>query len=272
MKVFISWSGPQSNHIAQALRDWLRDVIQNLNPWMSEVDINAGDRWGERLWRELQDSQFGVVCLTAENLQAPWLHYEAGALAKAVDRRVCPYLYEIKPTMVQGPLSHHQAKQVDKQGTRELLHSINTASLELTQRGLPLEQLDKSFTTWWPQLEEKLNAVPPSTTAPPPRRDTQELAEEILGIVRKIDRNQLLTAPGTPSVSGELNLLPHPLFVNFLRDLSHKEHKRFRLLLKLAKTDPNAEAVIEALLDLLKYEDMVGAKWFFTTWWKEYGD
>jgi hypothetical protein len=165
---------------------------------MSEVDIEAGERWGDRLWRELQDSQFGVVCLTAENLQAPWLHYEAGALAKAVDRRVCPYLYKIKPTMVQGPLSHHQTKQVDKQGTKELLHSINTASLTLTKIGLPSEQLDKSFNTWWPQLEEKFSAVPPSTTAPPPRREIQEIVEEILEIVRNQQIRQASFTRKTP--------------------------------------------------------------------------
>jgi hypothetical protein len=231
MKVFISWSGPQSNHIAQALRDWLRDVIQNLNPWMSEVDIGAGERWGERLWNELYDSKFGVVCLTAENLQSPWLHYEAGALAKAVDRRVCPYLYKIKPTMVQGPLSHHQMKQVDKQGTRELLHSINTASLTLTERGLPPEQLDKTFNTWWPQLEEKINAIPPSTTAPPPRREIQEIVEEILEIVRNQPRMLLPTAMG--------NLVTTDMERdNFRQDLDTQNEKMKRekalLLLKYA--------------------------------------
>jgi hypothetical protein len=188
MKVFISWSGSQSNYIAKALRDWLRDVIQNLTPWMSEVDTPAGERWGEGLRKELQDSQFGVVCLTAENLQAPWLHYEAGALAKTVEGpRVCPYLYKIDPSEVQGPLSVFQWKRVDEQGTKELVHSINAASLTLTERGLPLEQLDKTFTHWWPELEKKLAAVP-SITVPSPRRETREMVEEILEIVRNQSR------------------------------------------------------------------------------------
>jgi TIR domain len=71
MKVFISWSGPQSQHIARALRAWLPRVIQHLDPWMSELDIGAGQRWERELWKELQDSHFGMVCLTPENLQAP---------------------------------------------------------------------------------------------------------------------------------------------------------------------------------------------------------
>jgi len=149
MKVFISWSGPQSKHIALALQEWLRKVIQNLNVWVSELNIEAGQRWTVELWRELQDSHFGVVCLTGENLRAPWLHFEAGAIAKGVEGRVCPYLYQFQSPLY-GPLSQFQWKQVDKQGTKELLQSINNASLDLTQRGLRPEDFDKVFETWWP--------------------------------------------------------------------------------------------------------------------------
>jgi hypothetical protein len=45
MKVFISWSGAQSKAAAHALKEWLPDVIQNLSPWMSDLDIAAGRRW-----------------------------------------------------------------------------------------------------------------------------------------------------------------------------------------------------------------------------------
>jgi TIR domain len=161
MKVLISWSGPQSQYIARTLQTWLVRVIQHLDPWMSELDIGAGQRWANELWKELQDVHFGVVCLTAENLQAPWLHFEAGALAKAVNQRVCPYLYEIQPGDVQGPLSHFQMKQVDKQGTRALLHSINEASNLANEKGLRPDYLDNAFETWWSKLEAELKSVPP---------------------------------------------------------------------------------------------------------------
>jgi len=38
-KVFISWSGPRSKHVASALRDLLPEILQDLDAWMSEHDM-----------------------------------------------------------------------------------------------------------------------------------------------------------------------------------------------------------------------------------------
>lgn len=42
MKVFISWSGETSKKVALALKAWLPNVIQALDPWMSDKDIEKG--------------------------------------------------------------------------------------------------------------------------------------------------------------------------------------------------------------------------------------
>ncbi len=85
MKVFISWSGERSKAVAQAWHDWLPNVIQAVEPWMSETDIAKGARWGMDMARELDETRVGIICLTPENLNAPWILFEAGALSKTLE-------------------------------------------------------------------------------------------------------------------------------------------------------------------------------------------
>src|SRR4051794_9109874 len=106
MKVLLSWSGEPSRSVAAALRQWLPDVVQSVRPWMSEADIEAGARWGERIQRELNETRFGILCVTPQSMQAPWLLFEAGALAKTIqDTYVCPYLIGVEVSELQGPLT-----------------------------------------------------------------------------------------------------------------------------------------------------------------------
>jgi hypothetical protein len=71
MKVFISWSGEMSHKVANVLRDWLPYVIQAVDPFVSSGDINKGERWGDVLAEELEDTEFGIICLTPYNVKAP---------------------------------------------------------------------------------------------------------------------------------------------------------------------------------------------------------
>jgi hypothetical protein len=104
MKVFISWSGDKSRNVAVALRDWLPSVINCIQPFVSSEDIHAGTRWQQEIADQLDTTNFGVVCVTKENQLSPWLNFEAGALAKAVDlSRVVPLAIDLKPSDVKIP-------------------------------------------------------------------------------------------------------------------------------------------------------------------------
>jgi hypothetical protein len=46
------------------------------------TDIEKGKRWSDEVASQLEVSSLGIFCLTPENLSEPWLHFEAGAVAK----------------------------------------------------------------------------------------------------------------------------------------------------------------------------------------------
>lgn len=182
MAVLIGWSGERSKAVAQALRDWLPNVCQALEVWMSEHDIQVGARWEEELNTRLQKSAIGIFCLTPENLRAEWVLFEAGAVGGMVGRAgVIPYLYGLAPSDVGQPLGQFQCATADKTGTLKALHSINRDAAT----GLSEQQLERSFEKWWPELEESLRHIPERQDAPTAHRPERALLEEILQLVRR---------------------------------------------------------------------------------------
>ena len=109
MRVFLSWSGERSRLLADALRGWLRPVIQSIDPWMSAEDLSKGTRWGLDLATQLEDTDFGLLCVTRENTDTPWLLFEAGALSKKEQARVIPILLDIEPIQLKGPIRQFNA-------------------------------------------------------------------------------------------------------------------------------------------------------------------
>jgi TIR domain len=103
MKVFLSWSGETSHAIAIALRDWLPSVIQFVEPYVSSEDIDKGARWSTDIAKELESSGYGILCVTPENTESPWLNFEAGALSKSIDKsRVSPLIVGLRRSEIKS--------------------------------------------------------------------------------------------------------------------------------------------------------------------------
>ena len=64
MRIFVSWSGDRSKFVAEALHDWLPNVIQALDPWLSSEDIDKGTRWLSDIATQLNEVKVGIICLT----------------------------------------------------------------------------------------------------------------------------------------------------------------------------------------------------------------
>jgi hypothetical protein len=156
MKVFISWSGKTSREVAQAFHDWLPFVIQAVKPFISTGDIDKGKRWSDVLSTELNETGYGIMVITPDNFDKPWLHFEAGAISKSVDKAyVSPFLFNIEPSRLVGPLQQFQATINDRDDILRLLGSINSRLPD--DRQLSFEVLNREFELLWPDLKKKLD-------------------------------------------------------------------------------------------------------------------
>lgn len=227
MKVFISWSGNKSHKVALVYRDWLPSVIQSIEPYVSSEDIDKGARWSTDIAIELEDSTFGILCVTRENLDASWLSFEAGALSKTMDKTfVSPFLFDIKRSEVDGPILQFQSTIFQKEDIKKLLKTLNKACGESS---IPDARLEKAFEVWYPTLEDALNKLK-DVKDEIKKEDAQngytsEILEEILDLARN---NQKLLRNPNPKLTDTIENISQNLQEqrNYLRHNSEFDSKR----------------------------------------------
>lgn len=195
MKVFLSWSGHKSHQVALVLRDWLPSVIQSIMPYVSSEDIDKGARWSTDIAKELEDSTYGILCVTKENLEAPWLLFEAGALSKMMDKSsVCPFIFDLKRAEVKGPILQFQSTIFEKDDIKKLLLSLNKSCGESS---LKEELLVKTLDVWWPKLETDLNKIKDEKEDIKVDKEEHNLKNEILEEILELTRTnqKILRSP-----------------------------------------------------------------------------
>lgn len=190
MNVFLCWSGDASRSMAAFLNNWLADVIQELRPFMSDDGIRKGQRWASEVGQKLSQDAFGIICLTPKNLEAPWVLFEAGALSKNVQSaRVTALLLGTSAAQVTGPLGQFQHTSTDRADVLKLMRDLN-ALLPL-EKQLSAERLERSFDSHWPAFQAAVASALEElkgTHAAPAQRDTRAMTEEILELVRGLQR------------------------------------------------------------------------------------
>jgi len=162
-------------------------MIQGLDTFMSKHDLESGSRWSLELSKQLEETNFGIIFLSSENLNSQWILFESGALTKHIEGRACSILIgELKPTDVTGPLSQFQNRTFQKEEIKSVLSDIN----KKLQKPLEIQRLDMVFEKWWPDLEkeykEAISSYPNQVTASP--RDQRDMIEELLTRIRNIER------------------------------------------------------------------------------------
>ncbi len=231
VKVFVSWSGDLSKKIAESIKKWLPCIIQATKVFFSPEDIEKGENWDSKISKELNECKYGIICLTNENVSAPWINFEAGAIAKSLDSHVATLMININPSDIKGPLSRYQATKIEKDDFYQLICNINSQCEE----PIDSEILKTTFDGLWDNMKSEIeNIVSSSKKASNNSKkatiDNAEAIEEILLLLRK--QNAVLSSPQ--------QLLP-PDYFEFLNE------KAFRVT--------NTEKYDELVFEILHYLD-----------------
>jgi hypothetical protein len=174
--------------LAEILRDWLSDVLgTSLQPVVS-TQIEKGSAWFDELRNALDNSDCGILCLTAEAIGSPWVHFEAGLLVRALsassklgmpeikERRVFPLLCDITGELLKGPLSAYQStSSSDVDDMRRLIEAIY--QIMPTNERLEFITVTKSFRDEWGLFQTRLSNIP--------RIELEEIVPEFEGLFRR---------------------------------------------------------------------------------------
>jgi hypothetical protein len=157
LKVFLSWSKTRSKRVAQLLYDWIPCVIQSVDPWLSSQKIEDGELWFSAIQTQVAQAMNGIICLTKENQTEPWILFEAGGLAKGLDKnRIYVLLIDLNSDdILLNPLSAFNHTRPTSEGMRKLLQDIN-ARLPTSLRPSVLDQV---FDKFWSDFESALNLI-----------------------------------------------------------------------------------------------------------------
>lgn len=187
MKIFISWSGDQAKRVAEFLREWLPTVLAgSVTPFVSSQDIAKGERGLNVISSELETVNYGIVVLTKSNHGAPWVNFEAGAIAKSLgEGRVSTVLVDVTRADITGPLSQFQDTVLgEKDDVKKLLDDMAVAA----GGGVPQETRDVMFESMWPKLEDAVKAASGGVD-PTTERGEKDILEEVLDLVRTVQRD-----------------------------------------------------------------------------------
>lgn len=189
MKVFLSWSGTRSEKVADLLKEWLPCVLQASEPWVSTSDIDRGAQWFNTIQGQLQDTTTGIICLTQENKERPWILFEAGALAKGLnDSRICTLLIDLEPQHVRPPLGQFNHTQATSDDMFKLICTLN----ERLTKSLSMTTLRQVFNAQWSYFETKFKIIIQETQdniigPQEPIRDRDDILAEILEHTRRLN-------------------------------------------------------------------------------------
>ncbi len=183
MNLFLSWSGEKSQRVASKFYDWIQEVLQPVKPWMSSRNIQAGSLWEKVLHDTLGNTNFGIVFITNDNKDRPFIHFESGILCKGLElSRVCTFLIDMQPEdLLNNPLTAFQATVPTQERIKALILDLNSHLGEhMVDKSVLEKVIDKNIL----ELIDAITSINTERKLKIAKPATEDLLVEILQTVR----------------------------------------------------------------------------------------
>jgi len=196
VKIFVSWSGPAEQLVAEALKTALPNICAaDVEVFVSSKSIAKGVIGTAVIEAKLSGSDYGLVLVSQANQGAPWLMYEGGWLASTLERPVATICLDLRPSDLTTPLSPRQATVFVEEDMRELLRQI----VEVANPSMSDRTFDVLFASAWPDIDKSWSPGSNAASAAPHRTDSDMLAE-LVERVRRIEERDLSRKAEKPRI------------------------------------------------------------------------
>lgn len=266
MRVFVSWSGSESRAVANILHHWLPNILQDVSVYVSAQDIASGERWAHSVNENLQDHNFGISIVTPTNVVAPWILFEAGAIAKKIgDSRLIPMLCGIDSISIANhPLAQFQWVKAPAEGELyKLANSLNSQR----ETPLPPDRLKQTFDKWYPDFVSEYDEIEFTNEAGGLAADSQSSAspltsERLLPVLETImkelrDLRAEVSQPivGVPGQAARAKMTPamravaDALRMQHANSADHTHRKGGNVTVNFPDSSSDATKILQAAID-----------------------
>jgi hypothetical protein len=154
MRVFICWSKSRSRQLADKLSKWLPRVLgEDRTVFNLSTGFEVGKEWFPQLIKGLTVADAAIICLTPENLDSRWMHFEAGMIFRSGKAKALPIYLGAQVEHIKEPLNAIQASPCTKEGSWRMVEA-------LASRGrLDRRAIASRFDREWSDFEKFLHNI-----------------------------------------------------------------------------------------------------------------
>ena len=192
-----------SGEIAEVIKNTFPLILQNIDFFFSS-DIEKGNNWNTDVAKAMAECDFGIFVLTPENINEPWINFEAGAISlKLENTKTATFAFGLKSLDIKFPLAQFQSTFFEKEGdVFKLFETINNCIVNCNEKRLKDDVLKKVFETYCGEFEKNINIILEKYKSESPQTELsydEVLLNDIYDLLKK-----LYNQTNKPKTWGEL--------------------------------------------------------------------